>query len=58
MVKLLLDNGAMVDSQSYNGGTPLMRSIESSQREIVKLLMERGYFSYHAPVVLQIKIMV
>lgn len=41
-MKLLLDKGAHIDSQSYNGGTPLMRSIESSQREIVKLLMERG----------------
>lgn len=42
MVKLLLDAGANIDAQSINGGTPLMRAIETSQKEIVKLLIERG----------------
>ena len=42
VVKLLLDAGANIDAQSINGGTPLMRAIETSQKEIVKLLIERG----------------
>jgi ankyrin repeat protein len=42
VVKLLLDGGALLDNQSFNGGTPLMRAIETSQRNIVKLLLEKG----------------
>lgn len=42
-MKLLLDAGANIDAQSVNGGTPLMRAIETSQKDIVKLLLERGY---------------
>ena len=43
LVNLLLDAGANIDAQSVNGGTPIMRAIETSQKEIVKLLIERGY---------------
>ena len=42
LVKLLLDAGANINAQSFNGGTPLMRAIETSQKVIVKLLLERG----------------
>ena len=42
-MKLLLDAGANIDAQSVNGGTPIMRAIETSQKEVVKLLIERGY---------------
>ena len=42
IVKALLDAGANIDAQSANGGTPLMRAIESTQRDIVKLLVDRG----------------
>ena len=41
-MKLLIDAGANIDVQSANGGTPLMRAIETSQKNIVKLLLERG----------------
>ena len=41
-MKVLLDAGANMDVQSANGGTPLMRAIESTQRDIVKLLIDRG----------------
>lgn len=39
----MLGAGACIDSQSFNGGTPLMRAIETSQRSIIKLLLEKGY---------------
>ena len=42
-MKLLLDAGANIDAQSVNGGTPIMRAIETSQKDVVKLLIERGY---------------
>ena len=42
IVKMLLDAGANMDAQSVNGGTALMRAIETCQREIVKLLLEWG----------------
>ena len=42
LVRLLLDAGANIDAQSCNGGTPLMRAIETSQKNIIKLLLERG----------------
>lgn len=45
-MRLLLDKGATIDYQSFNGGTPLMRAIESSQREIVKLLMQKGLSAF------------
>lgn len=41
-MRLLLDAGANIDDQSSNGGTPLMRAIETSQKDIVKLLLEEG----------------
>ena len=47
MVKLLLSKGVNLDTQSYNGGTPLMRAIETSQKSIVKLLIEGGYVSMY-----------
>ena len=43
LVRLLLDAGAAVDAQSVNGGTPLMRAVQTSQSAIVKLLLERGF---------------
>ncbi len=43
VVRLLLDAGCNIDAQSVNGGTPLMRAIETSQRDMVKLLLEKGY---------------
>lgn len=46
LVRLLLDAGANIDAQSVNGGTPLMRAIETSQKEIVKLLIEKGCAKY------------
>ncbi len=42
VVRLLLDAGGNIDAQSVNGGTPLMRAIETSQRDMIKLLLERG----------------
>ena len=42
LVKLLVDYGANIDPQSVNGGTPLMRAIETSQIDIIKLLLEKG----------------
>ena len=42
LVRLLLDAGANIDAQSSNGGTPLMRAIETSQKTIIRLLLERG----------------
>ena len=41
-MKLLLDAGGNIDAQSINGGTPLMRAIETSQKDMVKLLLEKG----------------
>ena len=43
MVKLLLDNGADIDAQAINGGTPLMRAIESSKEAVVSYLISKGY---------------
>ena len=42
-MKLLLDAGALIDAKSCNGGTPLMRAIETSQKTIIKQLLERGW---------------
>ena len=49
-MRLLLDAGCNIDAQSVNGGTPLMRAIETSQREMVKLLLEKGYVCVCVPV--------
>ena len=43
LVLLLLENGAEMDAQTINGGTPLMRAIESSREAVVELLISRGY---------------
>ena len=42
VVKLLLDNGADIDAQAFNGGTPLMRAIESSKQAVVSYLISKG----------------
>ena len=42
IAKLLLAAGANIDTQSASGGTALMRTIESSQKSIVKLLLGHG----------------
>ena len=42
IAELLLKNGALLDAQSFNGGTPLMRAIESSREHIVKFLLSKG----------------
>ena len=38
--------GAEVDMQGINGGTPLMRAVETSQKEIILLLLGKGYVLY------------
>ena len=42
LVQLLLENGAEMDAQTINGGTPLMRAIESSRETVVELLISKG----------------
>jgi ankyrin repeat protein len=42
IVQLLLDNGADIDAQAINGGTPLMRAIESSKEAVVSYLISKG----------------
>ena len=42
IVKLLLDHGADIDNQAINGGTPLMRAIESSKEAVVSYLISKG----------------
>lgn len=42
LVRLLLDNGAEMDAVALNGGTPLMRAIESSSLDVVSFLIDRG----------------
>jgi len=42
IVELLIDNGASLDAQSNNGGTPIMRAIESSKCEVVQFLIDKG----------------
>ena len=42
VVKLLLDNGVDIDAQVINGGTPLMRAIESSKQAVVSYLISKG----------------
>lgn len=42
LVKLLLDRGAELDAQTINGGTPIMRAIESSREDVVEFLIAKG----------------
>lgn len=42
VVKLLVENGAEIDAQAINGGTPLMRAVESSREAIVSYLISKG----------------
>ena len=42
IIELLLNNGAILDAQSYNGGTSMMRAVESSKEDVVKYLVEKG----------------
>ena len=42
LVQFLLDRGAEIDAQTINGGTPLMRAIESSREAVVELLISKG----------------
>lgn len=42
IVQYLLDNGAELDAQTTNGGTPIMRAIESSRESVVSFLIGRG----------------
>lgn len=46
VVQLLIENGALIDAQSFNGGTPLMRAIESTSFEVVELLINLGYVCF------------
>ena len=43
LVQLLLEHGAEMDAQTINGGTPLMRAIESSRESVVEFLISKGY---------------
>lgn len=42
LVQVLLDSGAHLDAVALNGGTPVMRAIESCHPDVVQLLIERG----------------
>ncbi|XP_063684849.1 ankyrin repeat and EF-hand domain-containing protein 1-like [Bolinopsis microptera] len=42
IAQLLVEHNADFDSQALNGGTPLMRAVESGSTEIVKILLARG----------------
>ena len=42
VVKLLLENGAELESKDKNGGTPLSWAAESGHEAVVKLLLEQG----------------
>lgn len=42
MVELLLRHGAEMDATAMNGGTPLIRAIETSSIDVVTYLIERG----------------
>ena len=42
IVEFLLNNGALLDAQSSNGGTPIMRAIESSKTDVVQFLIDKG----------------
>jgi ankyrin repeat protein len=42
LVKLLLENGADVDSKDSSGRTPLLWAIENGHKAVVELLLEKG----------------
>ncbi|KAL5270041.1 hypothetical protein ACHWQZ_G003503 [Mnemiopsis leidyi] len=42
IAQLLVQHAADIDCQALNGGTPLMRAVESGSVEIVKLLLGQG----------------
>lgn len=42
MIELLLEAGAHVDAPALNGGTPLMRAIQSSRPSCVGALLKAG----------------
>lgn len=60
VVQLLVDSGADIDAQAINGGTPLMRSIESSKLDVVCYLISKGweFMFYTSLCPLQINIIV
>ena len=39
---MLLERGAELDTQTFSGGTPLMRAIESSREGVVEFLISKG----------------
>ena len=41
-VRAALDNGAKVDSEDYDGGTPLIFAVSRKRIDVVRLLIERG----------------
>ena len=41
-VRAALDKGAMVDSEDYDGGTPLIFAVSRKRIDVVRLLIERG----------------
>ena len=47
VVQFLLDRGADLDAQTANGGTPLMRAVESSRESVVSFLIGKGYVSLY-----------
>ncbi len=42
VAQFLIANGAMVDSRSLNGTTPLMMAVQSGNEQLVKLLLDKG----------------
>ena len=42
IVRLLLDHGAMVNTETRNGGTPLIAATGSDQIDMVRILLEHG----------------
>jgi ankyrin repeat protein len=42
VAQFLLSNGAMVDSLSLGGTTPLMMAVQSGNEYLVKLLLDKG----------------
>ncbi len=43
VVRFLVEKGAEMDAQTTNGGTPIMRAIESSREGVVLFMIEKGY---------------
>ena len=42
VVKLLLEEGAELETKSNNGWTPLFYAAENGHKAVVKLLLEKG----------------